>query len=259
MKFKKTSILLVSALSLLTGCGTKTMAGTYGFQMGKEKGTHFGFFLTLTDDASTIEGVKEGSKKCEFSFSLGAKEGQGSDSIISVIAMIAEMLEEQGQKITVEAYYYQGDKVSKDGEQEIKLGFDLTAIKDLYNSIAEDPDAPDLPPFPEITADHVEKIVYTTYGANKVNMYIPVGIEDLLYQLYWYGIDVNINDQERIVFNQSPCGTHEPGTHPTAEDVTAINETYEYVNAHKDFYAKMEIPNKPYRDYYTLDLGLIKQ
>ena len=64
MKFKKTSIFLVSLLSLLTSCGNKSIAGTYGFQMGKEKGTHFGFSLTLTEEASTIEGVPSDAKKC---------------------------------------------------------------------------------------------------------------------------------------------------------------------------------------------------
>ena len=259
MKFKKTSIFLVSLLSLLTGCGTQTMTGRYGFQMGKEKGTHFGFFLTLTDEASTIEGAKPGSKKCEFSFSLGAKEGEGSDSIIGIIAMIAEVLEEQGQQITLQAYYYIGDTVTKDGEQEIKLGFDLTKIKEAYESLIVDAEIPDAPPFPQITADKVEKLIYTTYKENKVNLYIPVGQEDLLYQLYWYGIDVNMDAEQKIVFNDSPYGAHEPGTHPTADDVKAINENHNFAAIHKDFYEKIDVFNVKYRDYYTLDMGLLKQ
>ena len=257
MKFKKTSIFLVSLLSLLTSCGNKSIAGTYGFQMGKEKGTHFGFSLTLTEEASTIEGVPSDAKKCEFSFSLGAKEGEDADSLIAIVSMIASALESEGKSLTFPAYYDKGEKVSRDGEQELKLGFDLTKIKNIYNAAIADVE--DAPAFPEITPDKVEKIVYTTYLDNKVTLYIPVGGEDLFYQLYWYGIDINTDTEGKIVFNDSPYGVHDEGTHPTAEDVKAINETHNYAAVHETFFKNLELSGGAYRDYYTLAMGLLKQ
>ncbi len=85
---------------------------------------------------------------------------------------------------------------------------------------------------------------------------MPVGEVDALYQLYWYGIDFAYSDEEGIYMQDSPHGAHEVGTHPTAEDVAKINETYGA--AHQVIAEKFEIDIETYRDYYTLAMGLNK-
>ena len=72
MKFKKL-LLLGMMLPLATSCGFNgDISGTYGFQLGKETGTHFGLFLALSNDPYLpAEGdqtvYEDGLKKFNFS------------------------------------------------------------------------------------------------------------------------------------------------------------------------------------------------
>ena len=63
MKLKTTTVLLFTTALLLSACNKKSIAGIYGFQMGKEKGTHFGIFLKLTDKYITLSSQPEETKK----------------------------------------------------------------------------------------------------------------------------------------------------------------------------------------------------
>ena len=96
MKMKKLPILLVSLLSMLTACNSDSIAGKYGFQMGKEKGTHFGIYLTLTDEFFTLPSqpeVTDKYKKCEYSFSFGSGDPEKTESIEEIIEMLQLILE----------------------------------------------------------------------------------------------------------------------------------------------------------------------
>ena len=255
-KITKAPIFLAALATMLTSCSTDSMAGTYSFQMGKETGTHFGVYLKLTDkkyvspDPDVI--VNEKSKQCEFSFSV--KFGDDTDSIASLLEIIAAFLEQDPSKITIPGYYYRGDRVDKEGEVEIKLGIDFSFLKEVY----EDIDMTGIK-FPELTPDTIEKVVYTTYSGNTVTINIPVSEVDVLYQLYWYGIDYNLDADGKIVKNDTPFPANEPGTHPTASDITTINETYKYAETHNDFAKLFDMDLSAYRDYYTLAMGLVKK
>ena len=78
MKLKKILSLLFLT-PLVISCNNNSMAGTYKFQMGKEKGTHFGLFLELKDNPYTAyEDVKD-CKELELSFDASfATEELGS-------------------------------------------------------------------------------------------------------------------------------------------------------------------------------------
>ena len=99
MKMKGLTTLLFTASMLLTACNKNGIAGKYGFQMGKENGTHFGFYITLTDEYTTLESqpeVTDKYKKCEFSFSM---ETGDSESGSSIITLIGTMLKQENQDI----------------------------------------------------------------------------------------------------------------------------------------------------------------
>ena len=247
----KTPSLLVATATMLASCSTGSIAGTYGFQMGKETGTHFGVYLKLTDKYVTIESQPEETKKykeCTFSFSI--KYGDDTNDIANIIAGFAELLGGDGDKLSIKGYYYKSGKSLKDGSQELKLGVDFSYLKEQY------PGLEDLK-FPELTPDVIEKVVYTTYLSNVVTLNIPVGIEDLLFQLYWYGIDFEyVNDVVEMV--QLPEEKHhEPGTHPTDADVELINQTYKA--DHQTLFDNLQLTISAYRDYYTLGMGLAKK
>ena len=256
MKHRILPILFVSMMSLLTtGCGGDSIAGTYSFQMGKETGTHFGVYLDMTDNYITLEEHPEETQKyksCSFTFSLGADKGEDkADSLIALINEIAKLLGQEGQKITLPAYYYMGDIQERNGEKEVMLGIDFDEIKKIIFGEESEIPVPDLGP------EVVEHIVFTTYIDSTINLYIPVGQVDVLYQLYWYGLDVNVDEYGLIVLQDSPYGEHEAGSHPTADDVTKINETFK--QDHEKIGLLLDLDLSTYRDYYTLQMGLVKQ
>lgn len=258
MKNKSLSILLIPILAMLSACNNNSIAGKYGFQMGKEKGTHFGIFLTLTNEYVTLDNHPEETnkyKKCKYSFSLGAKEGEKSDSLISIVKMISQLLGDDGEDndINIDGYYYKGDKIEKSNDYELKMGIDLSYLKEIFEEI--DPSFT----LPELDPDAVEKLVYTTYGEETITMNIPVGEVDIIYQLYWYGIDFTYDQSTGLDTTQSACGVHNPGTHPTKEDVEKINKEYNYQTTHSFFKDEFGLDVSEYRDYYTLGMGLVKQ
>jgi len=242
---------------LLTSCSNNGIAGKYGFQMGKEKGTHFGIFVTLTNEYVTYnDGSKEvkddKKKKCEFAFSMSNDDD--SESIASLITIIGQMLDQEGDRVSLPGYYYKGDKKLKDGEQEIKIGIDLNEI---IKKISDDGDDTTDIDFPELDPDTIEKILYTTYARETLTMYIPVGEVDAIYQLYWYGIDLQYSEENGLHIGDSPYGKHDPGTHPTKEDVEEINKTFG--TDHSTVATMIGMDLSTYRDYYTLAMGLLKQ
>ena len=254
-KIIKTPIVALSFLSLLTSCGNTSYAGLYGFQMGKDNGTHFGLYLNLTDTFVTLDSEPEVTNKykyCDFMFSV--KFSTESGSFVNIISKIAALLGQEGQMISIPAYWYQGDGVAKDGAVELKLGFDFSLIEHIFGDI--DLQGIDIP---SLTPAQIEKIIYTTYLNNTVTMYIPVSEVDLICQLYWYGIDFTYSEEEGLNFVESPYGVHNPGSHPKAEDIQAINEIYNYEETHKEFAEKFDINLGKYRDYYTLAMGLAKK
>ena len=251
MRYKLITTLIATSAFVLGACSKNSIAGKYGFQMGKEKGTHFGLFLELTDNYVTLESEPEVTNKykaCTFSFTV--KEGEDSSQSISNLLTLAQgFLGQDGEILTLPAYYYLGNKIKNSDQTELKLGVDFNeiqkAIDDTDTSIV----------FPVLDPDTIEMIIYTTYGGGVITMNIPVAEEDAIFQLYWYGFDIYM-DEEGIHINKDLVG-HEPGTHPTADDVAEINKTYG--DTHKELGDLIGVDLSSYRDYYTLAMGLIKQ
>ena len=253
MNLKKAPVLLFTAALLLSSCAKKSIAGIYGFQMGKEKGTHFGLFIELTDKYVTLKSQPEVTNKykhCEFNFTLKDGEEDESESVASILTILAKFLEQEGDTIKVPAYYYVGNKIPKTQDTELKLGIDFSFIQDVLEDV-EISEAD----FPVLEPEIIEKIVYTTYSNNTITMYIPVGQQDAIFQLYWYGIDI-VWDGDGIHVNRD-IASHDAGTHPTKEEIDEINKTYG--EQHSALGALIGVDLSSYRDYYTLAMGLAKK
>ena len=93
------SLFIAATAMMLTSCSTSSIAGLYGFQMGKEAGTHFGFFLELTDNTYTAADVtEEGLKECILSLSVrNGKEEEGSTAIKDIMALFTD--DEEGASL----------------------------------------------------------------------------------------------------------------------------------------------------------------
>ena len=242
---------MLTISSLLSSCGSNSFAGTYGFQMGKDTGTHFGIFVTLTDNIFSSEDISSELQYKSLELTLSVHLNAESDTITELLETIKELLHQEDQDdVSLPGYYYNAGLTPK-GETEIKFGIDLTIIKDI-------PILPDLLTI-VLNPDTIEKMIYTTYASEVLTMNIPVSLADLLYQFYWYGIDFIMDEKGNISKNESPCGIHNPGTHPTIEDVTIINEQYNFYEIHESILELVDGEGSDYRDYYTLAMGLMKK
>lgn len=219
MKMKK-SLLLLSVVPFVIGCSQKIpYVGTYVFQMGKAKDTHMGVSLELKKDYFNENDTAFGRK---FELTMDMTSGDNPDDMIS---MIKEMGPLTG--------YYIVDKNNKVyDEKRLRLGINVLGEYEIPEEITD-------------------LVFVANINSSTVNFYLPVSLTDLIFQLYWYGFDLNLiefldpeSEKEPFV---SPDGKHDVGTHPTQADVDKINEHYEADHGMK------------YRDFHVLQLGLTKK
>ena len=255
MKYTKAPVLLFTAALLLSSCSKNSIAGKYGFQMGKEKGTHFGLFMELTDNYVTLESQPDATNKyksAEFSFAIKMGEEDDSESMSNIIALVGQFLNQTGDVIKIPAYYYKGNKIPKTNNIELKVGIDFNFIKDVVDDVDTSV------AFPVLEPDTIEKLVYTTYGNNTITMYVPVGEADAIFQLYWYGVDIYKDSEGNILIN-TELTEHPAGSHPTAEEIAEINKDNKYGEEHAWLGSLIGADLSKYRDFYTLAMGLNKQ
>ena len=236
MKLKKAGLLL-GIVPLLISCSKDPYAGTYVFQMGKNKDTHLAVSLELTknlfDEANPDKG-----KKFILDFDMLTSEVDDGFS-----AILKELTPLDG--------YYKVDKSQK--------VYDETRLNIGLNFLGEY----------ELPGEVTEMIFVASITSSFVNFYLPVSIEDLQFQLYWYGYDLTLaniladmmseeegenqegqegQESEKTDTTTSVDGFHPLGTHPSKEDVAKINEHYKDSHNGKEF-----------RDFHVLKLGLTKQ
>ena len=246
MKLKKILSLLFLT-PLVISCNNNSMAGTYKFQMGKEKGTHFGLFLELKDNPYTAyEDVKD-CKELELSFDASfATEELGS---------ILDLLKNEEGKFALDGYYRLEKEKTKAGEQRMVFGLSFMYIFKTFEDFYKESMGDDLTEEQKNNINLldninlIQSIVYATYMTGEVNIYVPVSIPDVYYQLYWYGYDVQV-DETSYAINLVETPKHEVGTEPTKEEVEQINKTFADTHAGKIYTS--------YRAFHDLKLTLIK-
>ena len=256
MKLKKL-LIVGSMLPLITSCGNNSIAGTYAFQMGKEKGTHFGLFLNLTDEVYKDQNENTTDfKQMTFSFNVSFPEGDSEEAQAEMNSILDYFKDENGN-FSLKGYYKLSDEFNKAGEQRLIMGFYffyfLDKFEDVYKSLTDEELSQEMKNTLNILnePDLIQSIMYATYSKDGVNAYIPVSIEDVYYQLYWYGYDVQVNAETYDINLVKLETKHDFGTNPTKADVAEINKTFE--ETHKDFAITT------YRAFNDLKLTLLKK
>ena len=237
----------------LSSCGENKFLGTYSFQLGRDSGTHFGVYATTTNkDYKYVDEGGEtipltGSKVMNLRLNLGGASLGGFFDSLNI------------QDVTLKTYYSIGKKLGNEQGNVFRFGFNIKDIIDeLFpkedpepSGLLRDGDAPsgdedegdeDIP-IPEdwenIDPATTSKFVYSTISKTTLTFNIPVSLDDLTFQLYWYGYDLATLED---------VTEHPVGTHPTAAEVEEINQTYPTTHDNKNF-----------RDYHTLSLALTKK
>ena len=96
----------------------------------------------------------------------------------------------------------------------------------------------------------VSKLSLEPCKNRNVEISIPVSIDDVYYQLYWYGKDVRINF-EQFEVEIVDVTAHDLGTHPKPEEVEQINQTFAQEHQGCMFTS--------FRDFNQVKMGLIKK
>ena len=267
MRTRYFALFALAALSL-GSCGNTSLAGTYAFQMGRDKGVHGRAEMRLTDKpvystqdptqllgnefrfvidvqtseskASSSKAISEITSESVASSSAASSSGSSADFSFDKIIEIAYKFLGDGESMV--GYYRVGEAI--DSGNLLPMGFMVPdEVVAMIADIVEVP-AEGL----QISPDMTEELVYSTITGKTVNLSVPVSIPDLLLQLYWYGTDIHFEEGSlRIDTLPNP---HKPGTHPTADEVKAINQDPLYKTRH---------PGQTFRDYFTVTLSLVKQ
>ena len=209
MRSKRILLPLISTI-LLAACGENDYYGVYAFQLGKDKGTHFGISLELSKERYVVDNVDKGEK---FTLLLNMNKKDQTQEESSIIDL---------NNLSIYGTYTFSDSPTKDDSK--KLDLEIIASEGT-----------------SIPSEFLDDIMYAKHKDDLVTVYIPVSVEDLGFQLYWYGIDL---------FN--PLGpkpvAHQIGTHPTNDDIAEINKSF-----------PTDHDNKVFRDWHTLAMGLAKK
>ena len=232
MKIKKV-LTLTCMIPLLASCGKNSIAGRYGFQMGKEKGTHFGLFLNLYDEAYSGEAKVSDAKRMTFSFNASFPAGDSEETQEAINSVLDFFKDPETGDFSLNGYYKTGSELNEKGEPRLIVGLDFIYILqsglDVYKEITGQDINQEVKDMLEILNNDglIQSLMIATYGKEEVNAYIPVSIDDVYYQLYWYGYDVKVS-AEGEDFNIELVETtkHAFGTTPTKADVDEINKTF---------------------------------
>ena len=261
---KKSKALLIStvlaALSL-TSCGKESYYGTYQFQMGKKTDAHIGIYMDLTGDNIEVELDGEKTNMEKFNLKLSIPEQTTPEENASLVGGLLTFFEDGlfgGYKIQ---YIQEKDENHLTLVPVIDLNklMEFVAEKTGEEASSSSGESSSQEEF-VIPSDFIDDVLIATYKGEKIDVTVPVSLNDLMFQLYWYGFDIFDPTEEY------PLEKHEKGTHPTEEDIKKINETFnsdERLLKHYDLDALVKYkaalvpaPVLEYRDFNQLTMTL---
>ena len=253
-KFLVGSLLLAMSL---TSCGKSEYHGSYAFQMGKKGTAKVGSTMDLTQEKITVKVDEKDQQFEKFDITLEVPEdAEGGDDITSTIF---DLFGDNGLS--------GGYKIDYDDEMpdpKINLYPVIEIPGDILNgggeegegegSSSSDPESSSSSVTPlVIDSRFIDDIMIAVIKGKTINVTVPVSLNDLMFQLYWYGFD--LFDPLEL----KPLEKHDHGTHPTKEEIDKINETYTAEHFDLDAFFKYQVVREiKYRDYYTLTMGLAK-
>ncbi len=226
---------VLTLVSLMCACQGSSIAGKYGFQLGKEKGTHFGLFLNLSNEDYSDNPDLVDYKKMVVSFSVSFPQGEGEE-MMEEMSSILDLFKDEEGNFAVSGYYKLTDEYNKLRERRLSLGFGFTYLLQKFVESYEEMTGEEMSEEAKNVLnvldnnDLIESVIYATYSKGAINAYIPVSMDDVYYQLYWYGYDVQITLPEHEDDNYSiaiqETEKHELGSAPTQDEVKEINDTF---------------------------------
>ena len=248
MKLKKL-LLTLPLLFSLASCGEEpSLVGTYSFQLGASDSTHVGITFDLTDEPYESVLVSD-AKKYTLSFDIGGDVFGALSTAASLIEETGEDQGEDGDPVTISGYYTVGDYDS-DGNRVLNLGVEL---------LGEELTIP-----PSI----MEKIMYATIAGDEINVVIPVSLEDLQYQLYWYGYrvsdisdimsPVNLMEEDPAFFGALYASGNGIGTYPNDTQVGLIKTYQQERKTKASDYREAEDIFLSFHKHHTITMGFIK-
>lgn len=255
-KMRKLLLLLLFPLVMLS-CGANKYYGYYAFQLGPDKGDHFGFYLDLTkNDYVDPEGEIKGKK--EFKFGMRVSESMVPDAPeydpddfdgylerAFVYLLIQFLNTESPDGIGASGHYSIGNKDIEGKGRKL----DLTIV-------IADIDDPDL-------GKILQRFIIAYVDGKSINAILPVSLDAFRYQLCWYGIYISVTETAGIpdldVFELSEYGTlpgpesdeERLGTHPTEKEIAEMNDgRFDEVFGDDKFV---------FKDWNTLTVTLLKK
>lgn len=239
---------LMVAPMLLTSCGTQSFVGKYVFMMGKPNETHIGIVLELkeedyADDPSKGKAFtlaldsnfekKDSSKslnRTTFNDEGGEGEGEGGEGEGDDDVIPSGIFDKD---FSLSGYYSVGDTKDKDGYYSLCLGAQLIEAEGALGSF--------------LPQEIVQDIIVASVSKTAVQASIPVSLADLVFQIYWYGWDLEVTDTS-ISIRKVSGENHPHGSHPTTDDVERINKVFPEEHLGLEF-----------RDFNCLTMGLTKE
>ena len=150
---------------------------------------------------------------------------------------------EHGEKGLLKADMGDQVDISEAIVDQLKNGIDcyytLTEIKTDYGirmRFGIDPEDFDLVPSetfdPEMVEQYMEYIILAHWKKRAITLQIPVSVDDVIYQLSWYGMYIDIDTESVVPLNENLLpgihGEERFGTHPTKQEVNIMNKNFAY-------------------------------
>ena len=231
----------------LTACNDgPNYYGDYSFQMGKKNQAHMGITMELLKDTINIEadGKMQTFEKFNIMMELPSDEGENDVGILNMF--------DNGLSGGYKIDFGSGDK---DPKISLYPVIDLSEGGESEGDSSSSESSSSQEQF-VIDSKFIDDIMTATYDGKVINVTVPVSLNDLMFQLYWYGFDIFDPFNENIP-------QHEHNDHPSEDDVRKINETYNSgLIPHYDLDALFKYETMKqieYRDYHTLTMGLSKE
>lgn len=222
---KKRKALLISTVLMalsLSSCGESTYHGTYQFQMGKKNDAHIGIYMDLTGDNIEVEldGEKTNMEKFNLKLSVPEQATSEDDSTTLVGGLLTFFQDGLfgGYKINY---------IEEKEENRLTLVpvIDLNKLMEVVQGEGEEGESSSSQESSSqeelvIPSEFIDDVLIAKYNGNTIDVTVPVSLNDLMFQLYWYGFDIFDLGEEY------PIEKHEKGSHPTKDDIKKINETF---------------------------------
>ncbi len=220
---------------------------------------------------------------------VGAQRMSNDTSSEDRVAFYTGYKAKAGEEFSIWHYDVDNQKETKYEDKytvgEIDKKLDIELLKDGHLRVIDHELVPGEDDAEFIEPEIVETIIYSTIHKDTVTISGPVSVPDLCFQLFWYGWDIDISDPESDLFvpvkeefyqslpkakEDDTEVKHGPGTHPTADQIEAINKSEEWKNS---FYYSLSdyIPAvgdivvnyivgdiTTFRDYNTVTISLKK-